>query len=53
MYKLKKEYQGVSITKNGYHIRLDDINPTDVLKMGLERYFTKTKPKSKPPESML
>tara|TARA_B100000424_G_scaffold54281_1_gene39016 strand:- start:239 stop:397 length:159 start_codon:yes stop_codon:yes gene_type:complete len=43
MYKLKKQYKGVVLNRNGYQIRLDNVNPTDVVKMGLERYFTKSK----------
>ena len=49
MYKLKKEYQAVDLHKKGGIIRLDLVRSGDVELLGLERYFTKEKPKKSKP----
>ena len=47
MYKLKKQYRGVELIKNGRLIRLDTIESNEVKLLGLERYFTKSKKNKK------
>ena len=51
MYKLKKQYKGVELIKNGRLIRLDTVKSNEVKLLGLEKYFTKSKKdkKSKDP----
>tara|TARA_R100000322_G_scaffold78800_1_gene49491 strand:- start:167 stop:337 length:171 start_codon:yes stop_codon:yes gene_type:complete len=51
MYKLKKQYKGVELIKNGRLIRLDTVKSNEVKLLGLEIYFTKSKKdkKSKDP----
>lgn len=43
MYKLKKQYKGVELIKNGRLIRLDSVKSNEVKLLNLERYFTKSK----------
>jgi len=47
MYKLKKEYKGVVLTRSGRTIILDNIRSGEVEIMQLEKYFEKTKSKNK------
>ena len=43
MYKLKKQYKGVELIKNGRLIRLDTVKSNEVKLLDLEKYFTKSK----------
>ena len=55
MYKLKKEYEGCTISSGGYAINLDNVQSSQVENLGLESYFDKekTKKKQSPPPSKL
>ena len=41
MYKLKEEYKGVTISKTGRNIILDNVKSNEVELMGLQSFFTK------------
>lgn len=47
MYKLKEQYVGVVLTKNGNTITLDNVKPEEVELLGIEHYFSKDKPPKK------
>tara|TARA_B100001094_G_scaffold309732_1_gene343668 strand:- start:3679 stop:3843 length:165 start_codon:yes stop_codon:yes gene_type:complete len=54
MYKLKDEYKGVTVSKTGRIIILDNVKSSEVELLGIEQFFTKSKKKSKtPPPSKL
>lgn len=42
MYKLKKQYEGHTISKGGYSIILDNVKQNQIKSLGLESYFLKT-----------
>ena len=49
MYKLKKEYKGVVVTKTGQQIILDNVKSDEVELLGVEHFFTRDKPKKSKP----
>ena len=55
MYKLKSEYKGVTITKTGRMIILDNVKSNEVELLGLQSFFTKKSSKTSktPPPSKL
>ena len=46
MYKLKKEYQGCTVSTGGYAVNLDNVKSEQVESLGLQDYFTKTNKKT-------
>lgn len=47
MYKLKKEYEGHTVSTGGYAILLDTVRPHQVEILELQDYFEKTEDKKK------
>lgn len=43
MYKLKDEYKGVTVSKTGRMVILDNVKSSEVELLGVEQFFTKAK----------
>ena len=53
MYKLKSEYKGVTVSKTGRMIILDNVRSDEVELLGVEHFFEKKKEKKSKPTDKL